>query len=84
MSETKNDIKSLENYSIIRAMEVANVALHGIPIEYQNEEYKEISAKIEAFIAKHCIHDIIYDSIDIHPECCKTIRYCTKCFKTFE
>ena len=57
--------------------------LESIPTETQNEAYKHIVIKINNYIINHCSHHIVYDHIDINPECSKTIKYCEYCYTTF-
>jgi len=71
------------NNKMIYSMSIALQTLELTPKEYQTEEYHEIYNSIKQFIEKNCIHQIEYDSIDISPDCSKTIRYCLKCEKTF-
>lgn len=72
-----------KNNEIISAMTQALHNLEYTPKEYQTEEYQEIYNKIKQFIEQNCIHQIVYDSIDICSDCSQTIKYCVKCEKTF-
>ena len=42
-----------------------------------------IKTHIEQYIIEHCDHNIVYDYIDIAPECGHTIKFCDLCMKTF-
>ena len=42
-----------------------------------------IISLIEEYISKNCLHNIVYDTIDITPDTSKTIRYCTECYTDF-
>ena len=57
--------------------------LDAIPRQFQNEEYCEISRRVDEYVIKYCKHDVVCDSIDIDVECSRTIYYCDKCLKTF-
>jgi len=51
--------------------------------ETGDTEYNSIVDSIKHYIMKHCIHDKVYDSVDIGPETSKTICYCKNCHETF-
>jgi ribonuclease HIII len=51
--------------------------------EMDDTEYNSIVDSIKHYIMKHCIHDKVYDSVDIDPETSKTICYCKNCHETF-
>lgn len=80
MSENSNNTP---NPLDIIAMVKCKSSLEGIPIEMQNKEYKDILTKVTNYI-NNCPHHIVYDYIDINPECSRTIRYCEYCYQTFE
>ena len=42
-----------------------------------------IKTNIEQYIIEHCDHNIVYDYIDITPECGHTIKFCDICMETF-
>lgn len=46
-------------------------------------EYNDIYNLIKKFLLKYCNHNIIEDYIDISPDNCQCIKYCTKCESTF-
>ena len=48
-----------------------------------DKEYNEICSLMKEYIEKKCKHQIVQDSIDISPECSKTIEYCAVCMKSF-
>ena len=72
------------NNNIIQSMTQALRNLEATPKILQSPEYQEIYNKIQQFIEKTCIHQIVHDSIDTCTDCSKTIRYCIKCEKTFD
>jgi hypothetical protein len=51
--------------------------------ENQDSNYIAIVLAIKEYIAIHCSHEKVYDSIDIHPEASQTICYCIHCNTTF-
>tara|TARA_B110000967_G_C18901727_1_gene576004 strand:- start:4732 stop:4959 length:228 start_codon:yes stop_codon:yes gene_type:complete len=57
--------------------------LESIPSEKKNDAYNDIVMKLNNYIDNRCPHHIIYDHIDINPECSKTIKYCEYCYTTF-
>jgi len=57
--------------------------LESIPDDNQNEEYKHIIIKMNNYITNNCKHHVVYDHIDINPECSKLIKYCEYCYTTF-
>jgi len=57
--------------------------LESIPSENKNDAYNHIVMKLNNYIDNHCQHHVIYDLIDINPECSKTIKYCEYCYTTF-
>jgi len=65
--------------SIVRALS----ELSYVPSEDQDSEYLNIITLMEHYIMKNCIHNKVYDSIDVHPEESKTICYCIHCHTTF-
>ena len=79
MSENSNN--TLNPLDII-AMVKCKSSLQEIPVEMQNQEYKEILTKVTNYI-NNCPHHIVYDHIDISPDNSKTICYCEYCYQTF-
>ena len=49
----------------------------------KNDELNIILKKVDEFLLKNCSHEIVTDLIDIDPDRSKSIRYCEKCFITF-
>ena len=49
----------------------------------KNDELNIILKKVDEFLLKNCCHKIVTDLIDIDPDRSKSIRYCEKCFVTF-
>ena len=58
--------------------------LHSLPNEEHNKDYKQIVDTVNKYLSKHCQHIICHDEIDIDVEKCKTIKYCEKCYMTFD
>ena len=52
-------------------------------MRYTLDDFNTIMALINEYIAKYCIHDIVYDTIDITPDTSKTIRYCKECYTDY-
>jgi hypothetical protein len=48
-----------------------------------DKEYNEICVLMKKYIDTHCKHQIVQDSIDISPDCSKTIQYCLVCMTSF-
>lgn len=48
-----------------------------------DEEFHNICSQIKAYIEKNCKHQIVTDTIDISPDCSKTIQYCAICMTNF-
>jgi len=57
--------------------------LHSLPNDEHNRDYKRVVDTVNDYLHKYCKHDICNDEIDIDAERCATIRYCTKCYSTF-
>ena len=49
----------------------------------KNDELNIILKKVDEFLLKNCSHEIVTDLIDIDSDRSKSIRYCEKCFITF-
>ena len=58
--------------------------LHSLPNDEHNNDYKHIIEVVKSYLSKHCHHAICSDEIDVDVECCKTIKYCEKCYLTFD
>jgi hypothetical protein len=67
----------------IESMTRALSVLVYVSKENQDSNYADIVSTIKEYIATHCCHEKVYDSIDIHPEESKTICYCMYCNTTF-
>jgi len=50
----------------------------------KNDEIDDIIKKVDSFLIKYCEHNIIDDTIDIDQDKSTSIRYCDKCFITFQ
>ena len=74
MDNNEPDIESIQN--ALRYLKVL--------VQNPNEEYKNICKLMEEYIINNCEHNIVEDSIDIHPDKSQTIFYCSKCMKSFE
>jgi hypothetical protein len=57
--------------------------LDAIPLNYQNQDYKEICNRVNSYIKYRCQHEVQCDSVDIDYERSKTVYYCEICLKTF-
>lgn len=67
----------------IHSISVALNRLNMINQISYDKEYNDICSLMKEYIEKKCKHEIIIDSIDISPECSKTIEYCLVCMKSF-
>lgn len=56
--------------------------LESLPCQEQNNDYKKIVDIVNAYLSKHCTHNIVTDYIDTDVECGKMIKYCEKCSLT--
>lgn len=54
------------------------------PEKLRNVEYTNIANAVSSYLETKCAHNIVMDSIDINPDCSKTIYYCEKCYKSFD
>jgi hypothetical protein len=68
----------------VEFMANAKMQLEGLIDPYQNDDYKCILQLINAYLRKHCTHNIISDMIDISETRSKTIYYCENCSLTFD
>ena len=68
----------------VEFMANAKMQLEGLIDTYQNEDYKCILQQIDAYLRKHCTHNIISDVIDISETRSKTIYYCENCGLSFD
>ena len=68
----------------IEFMTNAKMQLEGLIDPYQNDDYKCILQHINAYLRKHCNHNIISDVIDISETRSKTIYYCENCGLSFD
>ena len=68
----------------VEFMANAKMQLEGLIDPYQNEDYKCILQLINAYLRKHCTHNIISDVIDISETRSKTIYYCENCGLSFD
>ena len=68
----------------VEFMTNAKMQLEGLIDPYQNEDYKCILQHINAYLRKHCKHNIISDVIDISETRSKTIYYCENCALSFD
>ena len=68
----------------IEFMANAKMQLEGLIDPYQNTEYKCILQLMNAYLRKHCRHNIISDVIDISETRSKTIYYCENCGLSFD
>jgi hypothetical protein len=48
-----------------------------------DKEYNDICSLMKEYIEKKCKHEIVIDSIDISPDCSRTIEYCGVCMTNF-
>lgn len=48
-----------------------------------DKEYNDICYLMKEYIEKKCKHEIVFDSIDISPDCSRTIEYCAVCMTNF-
>ena len=71
-----------DNRSTIAAMVRAKTLLKNRESN-PNPELIIIVSLIDEYISKDCVHNIVYDMIDITPDTSKTIRYCTECYTDF-
>lgn len=67
----------------IESMTRALATLSYVLKENRDSNYIAITLAIKEYIATHCSHEKVYDSIDIHPEASQTICYCIHCNTTF-
>lgn len=58
--------------------------LHSLPREEQNHDYKHIMDKVNNYLLKKCKHVIVTDHIDTDVEHSEKIKYCEKCYLTFD
>jgi hypothetical protein len=58
--------------------------LHSLPIDEQNNDYKHIMDLVNNYLLKNCKHHIISDHVDTDIERSETIKYCEKCYLTFD
>jgi hypothetical protein len=58
--------------------------LHSLPIDEQNSDYKYIMDLVNNYLLKNCKHTIIADHIDTDVDRSETIKYCEKCYLTFD
>lgn len=58
--------------------------LHSLPREEQNSDYKHVMDLVNTYLLKKCNHHIITDHIDTDVEQSETIKYCEKCYLTFD
>jgi hypothetical protein len=68
----------------IELMSRAKTYLSGLPLLNQNAEYSKIVKLVNAYIDKHCVHQVVEDDIDISSESSKKIYYCKKCYTNFD
>ena len=68
----------------VEFMANAKMQLEGLIDTYQNEDYKCILKHINAYLRKHCTHNIISDVIDLSETRSKTIYYCENCGLSFD
>ena len=68
----------------VEFMANAKMQLEGLIDPYQNDDYKCILQLINAYLRKHCTHNIISDMIDISETRSKTIYYCENCSLSFD
>lgn len=68
----------------VELMANAKTQLDGLLDTNQNPEYKCILQLVNAYLRKHCTHNIISDVIDISETRSKTIYYCEYCCLTFD
>lgn len=68
----------------VEFMANAKMQLEGLIDTYQNEDYKCILQHINAYLRKHCTHNIISDVIDLSETRSKTIYYCENCGLSFD
>lgn len=80
MSDNSNNTPTPED---IIAMVKCKLSLEDVPVEMQNDDYKDILTKIIKYIDK-CPHNFVYDHIDINPDYSKTIHYCEYCYQYFK
>lgn len=58
--------------------------LRSLPSREQNDDYKRIVNMINDYLSTYCHHNICIDEIDIGVDQTKTIKYCEKCYLTFD
>ena len=67
----------------IRVIMHAKSSMETIPSENRDEEYDMIVQQMHKYIEKKCVHQIVYDWIDISYDNSEMIKYCVHCYKTF-
>lgn len=71
--------------SMVRAKQ--NIA-YGLPPDYDapmdksTTDYISICREIDQYIEQYCVHEFVYDWIDVDPEHSRRIQYCKHCEKT--
>jgi len=58
--------------------------LHSLPYEDQTPDYQKIMMMVHTYLLKNCKHCIATDYIDTDVEKGQTVRYCEKCYLTFD
>jgi ATP-dependent helicase/DNAse subunit B len=74
----KNALQSVE----LTIMHSIQKQLYTLPPGRQTPEYFDILRKVNEYLYKYCIHNIVDDLIDIDPDRSKEISYCTICGNT--
>jgi uncharacterized protein YozE (UPF0346 family) len=72
----------MEDEFILRKLTEITVTINEIDNK-EDEDLTQIYNSIKKYINKHCKHNIISDYIDITPDYGQTIKYCDKCWQTF-
>jgi len=52
------------------------------PMDKSTTDYMSISRQIDDYIEQYCVHEFVYDWIDVDPEHSRRIQYCKHCEKT--
>jgi hypothetical protein len=82
VSKMYTDIPKEKNENINEMYKVLSI-LNSVLLKDRNHDYTHILNCVEEYITTYCEHTLVYDLIDITPDTSKTIKYCTKCYRTF-
>jgi len=73
--------ESLRLYEVKTMLSIQK-QLYSIPVSRQTRDYYDILSKVNQYLHKHCIHNVVHDLIDIDPDRSQSISYCTICGST--